>query len=525
MRSAAITSETHDALSTHLLQHPQDEDLCFAIYHPSTGAQRTTAVVSEPILPRHGERQVHGNVEFTSEYFLRAAGIAAERGAGLAFLHSHTRRSRGWQAMSSDDVDAESAWAPRTLAMTGLPLVGMTLAGDGAWSARFWEKTAAKTYERIDCESVRVVGGRLRMTYHEGQRPAPGFREALTRTISAWGADAQADLARLRIGVIGAGNVGAVIAEALVRTGVQHVRLLDFDSIKTVNLDRVLHATERDVWLARSKVEMLARALQQSATALEPIIEPMEFSVVEDDGFHAALDCDVLFSCVDRPWPRSVLNFIAYAHLIPVVDGGIRVRTTGDKIVSADWKAHAAAPGRRCLECLGQYDPSLVTAERFGQLDDPRYLAGLPPGHPILANENVFAFGLGAGSLELLQFLLMVVAPGGTADLGAQNYHFKTGTVDLETRDCEPRCLYSHEYVALADDADLAVTGRHEAAERERGERAAKRATRRVRRARRLDELLTQLEQHVDRRAQQSAAPTRRWRAGRTMEHASRRNW
>lgn len=499
MRSAALTDEAHDALANHLLQHVQDEDLCFAIYHPSAGAQRTTAVVSEPILPRDGEREVHGNVEFAGEYFLRAAGIAAERGAGLVLLHSHTRRSRGWQAMSSDDVDAESAWAPRALGMTGLPLVGMTLAGDGAWSARFWEKTAPKTYERLDCESVRVVGGRLRMTYHEAQRPTPGFREALTRTISAWGTDTQAELARLRIGVIGAGNVGAIIAEALVRTGIQHVRLLDFDSIKMVNLDRVMHATERDVRLARSKVEMLAAALRRSATAADPIIEPMELSVVEEDGFRAALDCDVLFSCVDRPWPRSVLNFIAYAHLIPVVDGGIRVRTTGDKIVSADWKAHVATPGRRCLECLGQYDPNLITAERFGQLDDPRYLAGLPAGHPILANENVFAFGLGAASLELLQLLLMVTAPGGTTDVGAQNYHLKTGTIDLETRDCEPRCLYAQEFVGLGDDADLAVTGRHVAAERERAERADRRSSRRVRVARKLDELLARLEQRLDR--------------------------
>lgn len=497
MRSAAMTGQTHAALSNHLLQHLHDEDLCFAIYHPSTGAQRTTAVVSEPILPLDGEREVHGNVEFSADYFLRAAGIAAERGAGIVLLHSHTRRSRGWQAMSRDDADAESTYAPRALAMTGIPLVGITLAGDGAWSARFWEKRAPKTYERIDCESVRVIGGRLRMTYHDAQRPAPGFREALTRTISAWGAETQADLARLRIGVIGAGNVGAIIGEALVRTGVQHVRLLDFDSIKTVNLDRVLYATERDVRLVRSKVEMLARALRRSATAAEPLIEPMESSVVEEDGFRAALDCDVLFSCVDRPWPRSVLNFIAYAHLIPVVDGGIRVRTTGNKIVSADWKAHVAAPERRCLECLGQYDPNLVTAERFGQLDDPRYLDGLPAGHPILANENVFAFGLGAGSMEVLQLFLMLAAPGGTADIGAQNYHFKTGTIDLETRDCEPQCLYSHEYVGLGDDADLAVTGRHEAAERERAERAAKQASRRVRVARVLDHLLTRLDRRV----------------------------
>jgi hypothetical protein len=61
--------------------------------------------------------------------------------------------------------------------------------------------------------------------------------------------------------------------------------------------------------------------------------------------------------------------------------------------------------------------------------------------------------------------------------MSGRRTHFKTGTIDLETRDCEARCLYDHEYVGLADDADLAVTGRHEVAEHERAERAAKQAT------------------------------------------------
>ena len=270
--------------------------------------------------------------------------------------------------------------------------------------------------------------------------------------------------------------------------------LLDFDTVKVVNLDRLLHARRRDAVLARSKVETLRRALLGSATAASPRIEALELSVVEERGFRAALDCDVLFSCVDRPWPRAALNLIAYAHLIPVVDGGIRVLTAGGRRLSAaDWKAHVAAPGRRCLECLGQYDPGLVGTERDGLLDDPAYVEGLPLDHPVRGNQNVFAFSMGAASLEVLQILSMAIAPGGHADIGAQNYHFVTGDIDVDDRGCEPNCFYSGDLLSTGDRSGIPVVGRHYAAERERAERARRANEPKIRAARFLNDLLVRV--------------------------------
>jgi hypothetical protein len=197
--------------------------------------------------------------------------------------------------------------------------------------------------------------------------------------------------------------------------------------------------------------------------------------VVEEEGWLAALDCDVLFSCVDRPWPRAALNLAAYGHLIPVVDGGIAVQVTNGRMRGADWKAHIAAPSRRCLECAGQYDPGLVQAEREGQFEDPNYIPGLPAGHPALRSENVFAFSAATAALEILQFLSMTLAPSGIADIGAQNHHFVTGRIDIDEGSCRLGCPYTEQLIARGDDSSIVPVARHRAAEEERVARTRRR--------------------------------------------------
>ncbi len=373
---------------------------------------------------------MHGNASFLPPFVERAISEAMAAGGGLAFLHSHG--GPGWQDMSDGDVAAEQSLAAQARAATGRPLVGLTLGTDGAWSARF------------------------------------------ERTISSWGLAAQADLARLRVGVIGAGSVGSMVAEPLARTGIQRIRLLDFDGIEERNLDRLLHATAADI--GRAKVTVLAAGITRGATANAFTADAQEWSVVEEEGFRLALDCDVLFSCVDRPWPRSAMNLIAYAHLIPVIDGGIQVGVTARRTLKrADWRAHVAAPSRRCLECLGQYDPGAVAAERDGFFDDPKYIEGLPADHAIRANENVFGFSMSAASFEVLQFLTMVIAPMGVASPGAQHYHFVPGGLDEpDVRGCEENCLYP-SLVARGDTTGIEVTAKHAVAEQRRQSRMAHR--------------------------------------------------
>ena len=450
--SVVMTSELAEVLKRHLLQHirrgERQEDLCFALWKPSTGKTRTTAVLTEAIRPIAGERRLHGGASFRATYLDRVADLALERNAGIALLHSHF--TPGWQDMSEEDIRTEESTAPSIRGETGLPLVGLTMGTDGALSARFWTRIGRRQYERQWCGSVRIVGDDFGVTFMEGLAPKPKFKEMLKRTYSAWGEDKQNILGRLHCGVIGLGSVGAIVAEGLARMGVQTISVIDFDTVKEHNLDRLVHATIDDI--GRYKVELVREKLRRHATADDVDVRAHRKSVTKEDGLKAALDCDVLFSCVDRPWPRQVLNVLALAHHIPVVDGGVHIRVKPNgSMRSAEWGAHVAVSSRACLECLGQFDPAHVTLERQGLLDDPNYIKGLQKDHVLRRNENVFGFALGAAGMMVSQFLSMVVQPVGLGNAGAQTYYFATGVMDSDfTVQCKPDCLY-REHAGTGD--------------------------------------------------------------------------
>jgi len=456
-RSVAMTAVLDGLSRQHLLRSDRQEDICFCLWRGSKGLTRNTALLERLILPRHGERNVHGNASFEPSFLERAMFEAAGSGAGLALMHSHPL-GRGCQKMSNDDIAAEQGNAGAVFGATGLPLIGLTLAGDGAWSARFWERTTPRTYPETWCGSVRVVGDGLRVTFIDRLAPIPRPTEQQVRTVSVWGHESQANLVRLRAGVVGAGSVGGMIAESLARTGFEDITLIDFDVVKKHNLDRLNYATPRDI--GRVKVELLAEFLRERATASTFRVEPVVAAVYEEKGYRAALDCDLLFACVDRPWGRYVLNLIAYSHLIPVIDGGIRARSNRlGKLAGADWRAHTATFGRPCLQCLGQYDPGHVQMEREGMLDDPKYIEGLPGDHPLKSRENVFAFSMSCASFQTLQMLALVLAPLDQPNPGSQLYHFVGGYMEEpKFGACHPECLFP-SFVALGDSCGISATG------------------------------------------------------------------
>ncbi len=450
--SIALTRDVHERLSGHLDRGPEQEDLTFALWRPSRGLSRLSAVVQHVVWPEHGDRHVHGNVSFTPEYIQRTLEVAAGGGYGVVLLHSHL--GPGWQGMSSDDVVAErDRLAGAVAARTGLPLVGMTWATDEAWSGRFWLRCGRGMYVRRWASSVRVVGRHLGVTYHPELRPSSPSSSAQVATISVWGEDKQADLARLHVGIIGLGSVGSMVAESLSRVGVTRITLIDHDLIEERNLDRTLGAFPSDALTHTPKVAVATRLVSQTHTAAHLDIRPYHGSLLTQEGLDHALDCDVLFSCVDRPAPRHMLNAIAYAHLIPVIDGGILAKVNDRGLVHADWRIHTVGPNRPCMVCVGGLRHEEIALDLAGLLDDPAYIQSLDPSlNPLLARQNVFPFSMSVAAHEVLQFVGLATGLTRLGGVGAQMYHCYRGTMEVnDATSCVDGCDYSALTATAAD--------------------------------------------------------------------------
>ena len=190
--------------------------------------------------------------------------------------------------MSQPDRECEVSYANLVREMTGLPLVGMTLATkNGTWSARHWDIGVGRSVDCTHATNVRVIGNQLDVSWNGDVRPPrpPSVHQA--RTLSAWGKHRQADLVRRRVLVVGAGSVGLDVLIRLAASGLYSVTVMDFDVVEAHNLDRLIGASRRDVRLKRPKVHVARREAEKAATAVEFGIHASDRSICEPDGTSA----------------------------------------------------------------------------------------------------------------------------------------------------------------------------------------------------------------------------------------------
>lgn len=119
-------------------------------------------------------------------------------------------------------------------------------------------------------------------------------------------------LNQAKIMICGCGGVGSNVAEALARSGVGHLVLVDFDKIDITNLNRQLMTNKENI--GKSKVLELAKHLE--------LISDCEIETREcfiDANFKLDADLDYVVDCIDVLTSKFELVKMCHEAKIPVL--------------------------------------------------------------------------------------------------------------------------------------------------------------------------------------------------------------
>lgn len=187
-----------------------------------------------------------------------------------------------------------------------------------------------------------------------------------SRTIGALGGvDVWQRLTQLRVGVVGCGRSGSLVAEALARLGVRDVTLIDPDRVELHNLGEMALVTSADVGEAKSVA--LARRLCQLLPADAPPPAAVTVGIMEPAALALASECEVLFCCVDSDGARLATGMLATLFNRVLVDigtgiqfdaGSAAAQSPADNIGRGSQRTLGAdvrliVPGEGCLQCMG----------------------------------------------------------------------------------------------------------------------------------------------------------------------------
>jgi molybdopterin/thiamine biosynthesis adenylyltransferase len=162
------------------------------------------------------------------------------------------------------------------------------------------------------------------------------------------GEDGQRRLLAGHVTLCGCGALGTVLANALVRAGVGHLRLVDRDFIETNNLQRQVLFDEHDVAENLPKAEAAARKLGaiNSAVFVEPVVTDIDRTNI----LELTKDADLILDGTDNFEIRYLINDVAVKLGKPWVYGGC---------IGSHGQTMTILPGETpCLRCVFEAAPA-----------------------------------------------------------------------------------------------------------------------------------------------------------------------
>jgi proteasome lid subunit RPN8/RPN11 len=442
-----ITEEDLRETQQYLSADMPRESACFLLVGRRNGSDAEDLLVRRLIeIPKTEYRiQDDYHLDISPRAINGIIALCEANKLGVILCHSHPTIS---PYSSSDDFGEQRIAQTLWQSLPEVPVGSILMCPRDTVRARIWRKNG--TVEPIT--SLIAVGRSLKKGWLNRitKRPNRQISKIYDRQILAFDVEGQELISRTRVGIVGLGGTGSATAEQLVRLGVEDFVLVDEEDFEPSNLTRIygsVYADANQRWASSwprskryiSKTDLVARHLKQINPKIN--IRQSKSNIVKSEACKLLLDRDVIFSCTDDHWGRSVLNQIAYQYLIPVINMGVRIDSDSGKIRNAAGTVDILRAGKPCLWCREFLNAERIRAESLPSKERESllregYVQGISDRTPSVVSLTTTVSGLAVTSfLQLITDFM-----GDAGDISRLNYDIMTGTIRRGTGDIKPDC-------------------------------------------------------------------------------------
>ena len=381
--------------------------LLASVVHTTDGNLRLLGREIHWVEPSAYARREADSLSIASHGYVAALSRAEQIGATALWLHTHPGMDSS-PAPSWHDKEVDRQIADLFRLRTGCTYYGALILSPRFGGLTFTGHLDSDDGSTIPVERFWIVGDRFRLFRSLALEPS-GLAPMFDRNVRAFGAATQQTLGDLRIGIVGCGGTGSVIAEQLLRLGVRQLTLVDPDELSASNVSRVYGSTPSDV--NKAKVDVLADHLIRIAP--DASVERVRGMITTQSIAKRLLGCDVVFGCTDDNAGRLVLSRASVYFLLPVIDCGVLLTSAEDgTLTGIDGRVTTLIPGQACLVCRGRIDirraaSELLTPEERVRLADEGYapaLGGIEPA--------VVTFTTATGAIAVSELLERLIGYG-----------------------------------------------------------------------------------------------------------------
>lgn len=364
-------------------------------------------------------------VELTPEFVAQVVSRVRSMRATIVLAHSHP--FQGTVSPSRQDYAGEGLLLPAVWRRLGAIPVGRLIVGPDGLHAAVLLPSGGERGAEVLTVGTRWCSLQTRRSAVELEQASPYDRQ-----VRAFGKAGQLRLSALRVGIVGVGGTGSIVAQQLAHLGVGHFLLLDPDRLDLTNLNRVAGGRAQDV--GSLKVDV-ARRMIHEINALAKVTA-CAVDVREAAQARLLLDVDLFLCCTDTHGSRAVLNQLAYQYVVPAIDIGVAIQVTDQgQVTHVSGRVQMLAPGLACLLCGGVLDPEAVRRDLLSDTArkaDP-YIIGEAISQPAVMSINGVASSLGVT-------MLLGATMGLPLPATRQHLRLETGVVSRLEQPAAPGC-------------------------------------------------------------------------------------